>query len=298
MSVLTKPGPARRKILTPYVMIWLAIASFALVYLTLLGLKPHMFASAGSSTADIEQKIVQAKRDMQRGLADIEPLARSVGEVKMDVANLKVAVQEASDRDQVIMDRVSALESAAPKAAEPAPARPVAVPPTPKPKPSAANGPAPTTVSGRSTFSAPVGPSAEDLHARQTQKTAKVINRGQKKASGIETGSIERKSQRAVMVPPANKPKATAKRKQFGVILATGPSIDSLRLNWSILTDRYADAMRNLHPRYVVKGKASKRTYRLIVGPVASTDEAKNLCRDMESRGMPCKVSSFSGNAL
>jgi hypothetical protein len=308
MSVLLTPGPARRKILTPYVMIWLAIASFALVYLALLGLKPHMFASAGSSADAMEQKIAQARRDMERGLADIEPLARSVGEVKMDVANLKVAVEEASVRDKVILEKVAALENAAPKASEPASASNAAVPPTPRPKPS--------TASGQTAFAAPVGPSAEELRARQAQKSAKMINGGQKSTGGIETGSIARNSQRAVMVPPANKPKAAAKtkvaartkvatkpkaaakRKEVGVILATGPSLDALRLNWSILTDRYADAVRNLHPRYQVKGRASKRTYRLVVGPVASTAEAKNLCKDMQTRGMPCEVSVYRGNAL
>jgi hypothetical protein len=301
MSVLTKPGPARRKILTPYVMIWLAIASFALVYLTLLGLKPHMFASAGSSAADMEQKIVQTRRDMERGLADLDPLRRTVGEVKMDVANLKIAVEEASARDQVIMDKVAALESAAPKASEQASgsgaaaSRSAAVPPTPKPKPSVPVGP---TASNQGSFSPPVGPSADEVRARQAQKSAKVINGGQS-ASGIETGSIERKAaQHAVVVPPASKTKTAAKPKEVGVVLATGPSIDSLRLNWTILNDRYADAVRNMQPRYVVKGKASNRTYKLVVGPVASTAEAKNLCKDMETRGMPCEVSVYSGNSL
>jgi hypothetical protein len=310
MSVLPNPGPAQRKILTPYVMIWVAIASFALVYLTLLGLKPHMFARAGSSDADLNQKIVQAQRDMERGLADLDPLRRTVGEVKMDVANLKVAVEEASVRDQVLLDKVAALENAAPNASAQAPAgtaagsHAAAVPPTPKHKPSTTVGP--TVRSGPTGFAAPVGPTAEEVRARRAQKTAKVINGGQSGtesgtesgAGGIETGSIERKSQRAATVPPATKNKAAAKMKQVGVLLATGPSIDSLRLNWSILTDRYADAVRNLQPRYLVKGKAGNRTYRLVAGPVASTAEANSLCKDMETRGMPCEVSVFAGNAL
>ncbi len=292
MSVLPTPRPARRKILTPYVVIWLAIASFALAYLALLGLKPHMFASAAKGASDIEQKIAQTRRDMERGLADLDPLRRTVGEVKMDVANLKVAVEEASVRDQVILEKVAALENAVPNTSGNAAAKSAAatasapLPPTPTPKPMQSSAP--------STFAPPVGPSAEEQRAREAQKSAKVIN-GQNGSDAIETGSL----QRTAMVPPAAKPKkAAAKPKPVGVILATGPSVDSLRLNWSILTDRYADAVRNLHPRYVVKGKAGSRTYGLVAGPVASRAEAKKLCKDMESHGMSCEVGVFRGNAL
>ncbi len=266
MSVLTTPGPSRRKILTPYVMLWLAIASFALAYLALLGLKPHMFASAKNSAAEIDEKIAQTRRDMERGLADLDPLRRSVGEVKMDVENLKVAVEEANVRDRVIMEKVAALENAAasapPATAAPAQAPAAAsatVPPAPKPKPK----PVASNASGAA-------------------------------SGGIETGSIERKS-----VPPAAKPaKAAAKSAPVGVIVATGPTIDALRLNWSILTDRYADAVRNMQPRYVVNGNASNRVYGLVVGPVASTAAAKSLCQNLQSRGMACQVGTYRGNTL
>jgi hypothetical protein len=293
MSVLPTPSPARRRVLTPYVMIWLAIASFALAYLALLGLKPQMFASAASNATDIDQKLTQARRDMERGLADLDPLKRTVGEVKMDVSNLKVAVEEGSVRDQVILEKVAALESAAQNAPESTHTKsatastPAAVPPTPKPNPKKA--------SGATTFAPPVGPSAEDMRAHGAQKSAKVIN-GANSPSGtdaIETGSIQHKAALAA------KPRAAAAKPQtVGVILATGPSVDSLRLNWSILTDRYADAVHNMHPRYVVKGNANNRTYGLVVGPLASTAEAKSLCKDMETRGMPCEVSAYRGNAL
>ena len=63
-------------------------------------------------------------------------------------------------------------------------------------------------------------------------------------------------------------------------------------------TDRHADAIRNLHPRYVVKGKADNRTYGLVVGPVASKAEAKDLCTMMMARGVTCEVSTYRGKAL
>ncbi len=296
MSVLPNPGTPRRRILTPYVILWMAIASFALAYLALLGLRPHMFASAARTAPDIEQKLAQTKREVERSLADLDPLRRTVGEVKMDVANLKVAAQEASARDQTLMEKVAALETAPPKTAEPAhaaspaPRHRAAMPPPPTPKPNKAAGAKP--------FMPPVGPSAEETRTHAAQKSAKLINGAQtQKGGGIETGSIQRPA-RPTTVPPAVKSKTAAKSLPVGVILATGPSLDTLRLNWSILTDRHPDAIRNLHPRYVVTGKAPKRTYGLIAGPVASTADAESLCKVMESRGLPCTVGIYRGKAL
>jgi hypothetical protein len=305
MSVLPTYGPARRNILTPYVMLWMAIASFALAYVALLGMSPHMLTSVAQKSPDVDEKLAQTRRDMERGLADLDPLRRTVGEVKMDVANLKIAVQQASDRDRAILEKVSTLQGPEPQAhaaAQPSevhhtPAAMIPPPPQPDPRKSgSAKAPRPVT--------------AAATQGREP-KSAMMVNGGkqQKSADAIETGSISRAATsppapvRTVKVQAAVKPApapvtATSKPTPVGVLVATGPSLDSLRLNWSILTDRHADSVRNLHPRYVVTGSAKKRTYGLVVGPVASTAEAKNLCQAMQSRGQACKVSAYRGSAL
>lgn len=104
---------------------------------------------------------------------------------------------------------------------------------------------------------------------------------------GIETGSIEQK--------PAAAP---AKPAQVGVLLATGPSLDSLRLSWTILNDRAADTVQSLHPRYVVNGKDSDRTFGLIAGPLETIADAKAVCKSMTDRGMACEVSQYRGNTF
>jgi hypothetical protein len=103
----------------------------------------------------------------------------------------------------------------------------------------------------------------------------------------IETGSIEEK-----------KAAAPAKPAQVGVLLATGPSLDSLRLSWTILNDRAADSVRSLHPRYVVSGKEGERTFGLVAGPLETIADAKAVCKTMTERGMACEVSQFRGNAF
>ena len=82
------------------------------------------------------------------------------------------------------------------------------------------------------------------------------------------------------------------------MLLATGPSLDSLRLSWTILNDRHADAVRALHARYVVSGKDSQRTYGLVAGPLETVADAKAVCKAITERGMPCEISQFRGNAF
>lgn len=286
MAALNSPGMARRRILTPYVLIWIAVACLALIYLVLLGMRPNVFANVARSAADIERQVAQLKRDVVRGFADIEPVRQTVGEVKMEVDNLKVAAQEASDRDRIIMEKVAALETSASKERDAAPpagagkdsaASPSAVPPTPHPDPR------------KSAAAKPAKPITATA-ATKKQKDAKVLNGTS--APAIETGSIS-----AAKAAPAAKA-ATPAKSPVGVLLATGPSVDALRLNWSILTDRHADAVKNLQPRYVVSGKANERSYGLVAGPVESTAEAANVCKVMEERGVPCEISLYRGNAL
>lgn len=107
-------------------------------------------------------------------------------------------------------------------------------------------------------------------------------------AAKIETGSIEQKKAAAAPVKPT----------PVGVLLATGPSVDSLRLSWTILNDRHADAVRALHARYVVSGKDNERTYGLVAGPLETVADAKAVCKTITEAGMQCEVSQFRGNAF
>ena len=133
-------------------------------------------------------------------------------------------------------------------------------------------------------------------------QAARIINGAQQahaqRKRGIETGSIERKPKLVAKPKAVAKPKSAVKPAPVGVLVATGSSVDSLRLNWTILNDRYADAMRNMKPRYIVNGSGGARNYALIVGPVASTAKAKSLCKNLTAKGLSCAVSKFRGNAL
>jgi hypothetical protein len=171
------------------------------------------------------------------------------------------------------MEKVAALETSAKERQSAAPPEPresaaatSAIPPKPMPKAAAAK-------------------AAKPAAAAAKPKEASAVH----SQSNLETGSIETATK-----APAPKPA----KSPIGVLLATGPSVDALRLNWSILTDRHKDAVKNLNPRYVVSGNADDRSYGLVAGPVASTTEAASVCKEMEKRGVPCEISLYRGNAL
>ncbi len=303
MSVLQSYGPTRRRMLTPYLLIWVVAAALATGYLALLGVKPEFFARSGN-TADLAQQIVQTKRDVTRAVADLDPLRRTVGEMKADVTNLQYAAKENAAHDAALDERVSALETSSPKRPEVARIGeattdsaqvPAAAPPAPlkDPRKAAAKAPKPAAVV------APLSNAA---------KNARMINGASKPAPApSETGSIEHAAKSAASAKQASAaakavvakaPAAAPKPGAVGIVLATGPSVDALKLNWTILNDRHGDAVKGLKPHYTVSGPANNRVYSLVAGPVASAEQAKSLCQTMEQKGLTCSVSAYRGSAL
>jgi hypothetical protein len=258
MTVLPSIAP-RRRTFTPHVLLFMGMAALSLAYLTFVGMRPDLVAMWRAKPNDAQAAIVETQRNVERALADLDPIKQGVGQMKMDVDNMKTGLQEAMERDRILLAKVETLELAATQASEKvgaAPAQPAAkkqvVAKTPDVVPTAVASAAP--------------------------KPAAV--------PAIETGSIEKKAA------------APAKPAPVGVLLATGPSVDALRLSWSIINDRHGAAVKDLHPRYVVNGKADERTYGLVAGPLETVADAKAMCKTMTENGVACEVSQYRGNAF
>ena len=265
MSVLPSIAP-RRRTFTPHVLLFMGMAALSLAYLTFIGMRPDLVAMWRAKPNDAQTAIVETQRNVERALADLDPIKQGVGEMKMDVDNMKTGLQEAMERDRVLLAKVETLERTAAQASEKvaaAPAQPAAK------KQSVAKAPdvVPTAVAN-------AAPKAAAAPAP-------------KQVGAIETGSIEQQ-----------KAAAPVKPAPVGVLLATGPSVDALRLSWSIINDRHGAAVKDLHPRYVVSGKADERTYGLVAGPLETVADAKAMCKTMTDNGVACEVSQYRGNAF
>jgi hypothetical protein len=259
MSVLPSIAP-RRRTFTPHVLLFLGMAALSLAYLTFVGMRPDLVAMWRQKPNDAQAAIVETQRHVERALADLDPIKQGVGEMKMEVDNMRTGMQEAMERDRLLLAKVETLERAAAQASEK-----VATAPAQPPAKKQAVAKAPDVVPAAVASAAP--------------KPAAV--------PAIETGSIEQK-----------KAAAPVKPAPVGVLLATGPSVDALRLSWSIINDRHGAAVKDLHPRYVVSGKADERTYGLVAGPLETVADAKAMCKTMTENGVACEVSQYRGIAF
>ena len=98
--------------------------------------------------------------------------------------------------------------------------------------------------------------------------------------SPIQTGSIP-------PLPPA---------RPAGLLVASGPSLDSIRLSWNVLSQTHSSVLGSLEPRIVPSSDGS--AFQLIAGPFASDAEAAKACTALKARGVGCKSSDYTGAPL
>lgn len=86
----------------------------------------------------------------------------------------------------------------------------------------------------------------------------------------------------------------------IGLRISNGPSLDALRLSWSLLADRHAAQLRNLEARYLIRAPDGDGdgSFDLVAGPVKSQAEAKKLCKALAAKNIPCQIGTFGGNQL
>ena len=94
------------------------------------------------------------------------------------------------------------------------------------------------------------------------------------------------------------KPPAPLPKTQHAVQLGSGPTLDALRLNWTLLSERHKDLLASLQTRYRQSPGKANAPYQLIAGPFGSPGEAQKLCKALSAQGISCRATTFSGEAL
>lgn len=273
---------AKRKTFTPYVMTWCVLAALSLVYLGLLAAQPAMVADyLGPGPHAAETGSIDTA-------AEVRTLRNTIDLFRNELIEIRAQVSNQTDVTSDLMSRMSSVET---------PADP-------------ANERETESISGRDTASP-----AEVAEAPPRQQTAavpapvrKAADAASRAGRNVETGSVAAPAAGAGsdidFGPPVVKQAAREQgpppgtRNMIGVQIATGPSVDSLRLSWTLLSERHADSFRALEPRYATTGDGPNQSYSLIVGPMPTVDEARRLCEDLALKATPCRVSQFTGDAL
>jgi hypothetical protein len=290
---MTKPAsekPMRGKaLLTSYTVIWSMLGALGLGYLGVAIFEP---AWLGDLTPVSGHHDTETQEAMMNLSTDVAGLRSSMAKLQLDVATVKADVATQSDQTQQLGTQLTALEdkvrlgqTTISSASAPSPAS-ATEPTTPDASPS-------MSLSSMATAAAASGQTA-----KPASKQAKIINAAPAE-SPIVTGSVgASKAKNAkpevisfgpAIVKPATKP--------IGIELASGPSVDGLRLSWSQLTE-HNNKLKNLTARYADNGDAANPTFNLVAGPVKSKAEAVRICKELEAHYQTCKVGEFKGDAL
>lgn len=281
---------------TPYVALWSALGTAAAAYVGFLALSQDAHVPPGSAG-------VSDQRFASHISGEISGVKESIAQVQLDLAKLKTDLAGQDARGKVLSAQLNAIErklggdaSNASEATAPQPEAPTATS-APSGKPSTK-----VPAAGTTEVQAPASPSPADpriVNAEQLISPADL---------GLETASVA--------VPPAKASKTAAKTvaatepidfgtavvkpapKPVGIQISSGASVDSLRLSWSLLSDRHAETLKNMEARYVARGDEASPTFDLIAGPIKSKAEAQRVCKALAAKNVPCKVGDFLGEGL
>lgn len=262
-----------------YVAVWVVLSSMALTYLAMLSVRPDLADGLNQNLAalvGVEAKPADAgEAGGEKALAEIAALREELDKVQRDIGAMRSQVASREDRDQAIASRLAAIEAQ---------------------KVTEQSSPLATASVGRGS-EAP-SRSADEAAPSRIAVEGPLSEPAPRQARGKER---ERDGERVafgpVQVKPAAPPAAEPASPR-GIQIATGPSVDALRISWMLLAERHKEILRRYEPRFVPSTAGSGPAYRLIAGPIANTAAANKVCGELRARRVTCGVSAFGGEPL
>jgi hypothetical protein len=272
----TQRGDARPNVATGsrharYAVAWAAVGLLAGGYVVTVLMKQDTLATLAARTETITDTSTIAPVAGGKTQSDVADLQRAVGSLESDMARLKAGAVQQDEREKSLSTRVAVVETRIDQFATTltmaatgpaASARLAKAPPPAQPKNAAAirTGALPEPVALKDT---PGG--REVVAARQANPIAAPEN------------------------PTVVADAASA------VLLARGPSLDALRLSWSLLNERHKGTLKSLEPRVV---QVEPGSYQLLAGPIANPADAMKVCAALKARGVACQAADFKGDGL
>lgn len=102
-----------------------------------------------------------------------------------------------------------------------------------------------------------------------------------------------------VAFAPATVSRSPAEAKEtIGVRLATGQSLEALRVTWKAMQDRHPEALKGLAPRYVQQDALGSAPFALVAGPVSKPMDVLEICADLGGEARECALAAFAGKKL
>jgi septal ring-binding cell division protein DamX len=266
-----------------YLLTWGLLAAGGLTYLASLALPLDMGLARQPQVAQPAIDPAQGIRLATRALAQIDTVQHTVNEIAKDVGRLKETADQHDLHDREAQSRLAALEERVTNLSTPPPA-PVA-----------------TTVPSAKQQAAEKAKAAADKQREAAARIVSAMEQGKAGASPnapaaaqpkLETGSIPASPSNIAFGEPQVTP-----AQNYSVQLASGPSLDALRMSWLALRDQHGNALGSLRPRYVAP-RGGTGSYRLVVGPLASKADADKVCADLGLTRNDCFATTALGKPL
>ena len=104
---------------------------------------------------------------------------------------------------------------------------------------------------------------------------------------------------RVANLPEASDPEGKSRIVDFGLDIGWATTFDGLRALWNSVRNNTADLFEDLHPMVAVRENKSRGVdLRLVVGPVASSEAATQMCATLLAARRFCQMTIFEGQPL
>jgi hypothetical protein len=104
---------------------------------------------------------------------------------------------------------------------------------------------------------------------------------------------------RVANLPEASNPEGKSRIVDFGIDIGGATTFDGLRALWNSVRSNTADLFDDLHPMVAVRENKSRGVdLRLVVGPIASSEAATQMCATLLAARRFCQMTIFEGQPL
>ena len=236
----------------------------------------------------------------------LERMATDIAELKQTTAAIDARGRATSDRLALTETRLDGFAQAAanaPQASASVAQRPLnraQLEAAPSPQAPAATPPARIAgVEFSTPPQAPVRPFATATVAAPAAPATKAAARAAAASPTVAAAPVAKVPVNDALTSPirtGSVPPAAAPGRPVGLLVASGPSLDSIRLSWNVLSQNHGAVLSSLEPRILPTGDGS--AFQLIAGPFANDAEAQKACVSLKSRGVGCRSAEFAGAPL
>ncbi len=268
-----KKRPQRRA--RGYTTVWASAGVLAAAYAGAVLVRQEPLTAFALRWSAQESDTTEMAAALARTQSEVAQLQRSVGSLEGDMGRVKAQTAQVEQRERATGARVDALETRVERIGAQI-GQAVA-----KGAPQLKGAPGPVAAAR------PPGAAIETgaLPGKETPSSSRELAAA-RYAAPVVAAPLAAPNLGAVPQPsPAS----------AGILLARGPSLDALRLSWSLLNERHKSSLGALEPRVVT---TEPGTHQLVAGPFASSADAAKACATLKSRGVTCQPAEFRGEGL